>query len=56
MATDIILEGKYPAKAHCRKAVASLQAELRQDAPSTIYLQGQQTHMQEDNDEAVPFR
>ncbi|KAG8531516.1 uncharacterized protein KY384_003145 [Bacidia gigantensis] len=48
--------GKYPAKAHCRKVAERLKDEFGNDAPTVLYLQGQQTRMQEDNDEAVPFR
>lgn len=54
---ESVLQGKYPAKAHCEKVVAHLRNALdEKDVPTTLYLQGQTTHMQEDNDEAAPFR
>ena len=51
-----ILEGKYPAKAHCAKVAAYLKEKTGSDGPSRIYLQGQKTRMIEDNDEPQPFR
>ena len=54
--TGSILQGKYPAKAHCAKAAAYLKEKAPHDSPSRIYLQGQKTRMIEDNDEPVPFR
>ena len=56
LAMDTILEGKYPAKAHCEKVAAALKKEGKHDVPSRIYLEGQKTRMIEDNDEAQPFR
>ena len=53
---DNILEGKYPAKAHCAKVAAYLKEKAGSDGPSRIYLQGQKTRMIEDNDEPQPFR
>ena len=53
---DSLLNGKYPAKAHCQKVAAHLESSVKEDAPTTLYLQGQQTRMNEDNDEAAPFR
>ena len=53
---DNILEGKYPAKAHCAKVAAYLEEKAGSDDPSRIYLQGQKTRMIEDNDEPQPFR
>ena len=50
-------KGKYPAKGHCQKVVEYLKAKLPKDElPSILYLQGQSTRMQEDNDAAQPFR
>ena len=54
--TDSILQGKYPAKAHCAKVAAYLKEKAPDDGPSRIYLQGQKTLMIEDNDEPQPFR
>ena len=51
-----ILEGKYPAKAHCARVAAYLKEKAGNDGPSRIYLQGQKTRMIEDNDEPQPFR
>lgn len=53
---DHVLEGKYPAKAHCAKVAAYLKGKTGNDGPSRIYLQGQKTRMIEDNDEPQPFR
>lgn len=53
---DLILKGKYPAKAHCAKVAAYLKETIKDDSPARIYLQGQKTRMIEDNDEPQPFR
>ncbi|KAL9131116.1 MAG: hypothetical protein Q9217_000878 [Psora testacea] len=53
---DPLLKCKYPAKSHCRKVSAYLESSVKENVPSTLYLQGQQTRMNEDNDEAAPFR
>ena len=53
---DSILNGKYPAKAHCAKVAAYLKETVKDDRPARIYLQGQKTRMIEDNDEPQPFR
>lgn len=53
---DPILQGKYPAKAHCEKVAAYLKDKASHDGPTRIYLQGQKTRMIEDNDEPQPFR
>ena len=54
---DTLPKGKYPAKAHCKKVAEQLKANLPNDElPSILYVEGQRTHMQEDNDEPVPFR
>ena len=50
-----ILKGKYPAKAHAAK-VASYLKTNRGIEKGKIYLEGQKTRLQEDNDEPVPFR
>ena len=50
-----ILAGKYPAKAHARRVVDHLR---KGDASVSgiIYLEGQKTRMNEDNDQESPFR
>lgn len=53
---DLVLKGKYPAKAHCAKVTAYLKGTVKDDSPARIYLQGQKTRMIEDNDEPQPFR
>ena len=53
---DSVLNGKYPAKAHCAKVAAYLKGTVKDDRPARIYLQGQTTRMIEDNDEPQPFR
>ena len=53
---DSVLNGKYPAKAHCAKVSAYLKETVKDDRPARIYLQGQKTRMIEDNDEPQPFR
>ena len=53
---DSILAGKYPAKAHAAKVAAHLKSIDPDSASGTIYLQGQQTRLIEDNDEPQPFR
>ena len=53
---DSVLNGKYPAKAHCTKVAAYLKETVKDDRPARIYLQGQKTRMIEDNDEPQPFR
>ncbi|KZZ88390.1 xaa-Pro aminopeptidase [Ascosphaera apis ARSEF 7405] len=55
LTNDQILEAKYPAKAHARKVAAKLKEDGCGDA-GVIYLEGQKTHMVEDNDEAMHFR
>ena len=51
-----ILKSKYPAKNHCAKVVTYLKSKHDVSNNSIIYLEGQGTHLQEDNDEAAPFR
>ncbi|KAL8927569.1 MAG: hypothetical protein Q9208_002376 [Pyrenodesmia sp. 3 TL-2023] len=58
---DPILKGKYPAKSHCARVAEHLAthlAERNKQIPTTsiIYLEGQKTILQEDNDEPQPFR
>ena len=48
---DSIHTEKYPAKTHAKAVVSYLQA-----SSGLIYLQGQKTHLIEDNDEPQPFR
>ncbi|KAL8749996.1 MAG: hypothetical protein Q9184_006593 [Pyrenodesmia sp. 2 TL-2023] len=58
---DPILRGKYPAKSHCARVAKHLAKHLaghNKQIPTTsvIYLEGQKTILQEDNDEPQPFR
>ncbi|KAL8719206.1 MAG: hypothetical protein Q9225_003760 [Loekoesia sp. 1 TL-2023] len=53
---DSILKGKYPAKAHCAKVASYLKTKHSILDDSVIYLEGQKTHLLEDNDEPQPFR
>ncbi|KAL8968552.1 MAG: hypothetical protein Q9183_002409 [Haloplaca sp. 2 TL-2023] len=55
-AQDPILKEKYPAKAHCAKVASYLQSNHGIPGSSVIYLEGQKDRLQEDNDEAQPFR
>jgi Xaa-Pro dipeptidase len=49
------LEGKYPAKAHAKRVADAIKASgVTQDG--LIYLQGQKTHLIEDNDTPQKFR
>ncbi|KAI9702518.1 MAG: hypothetical protein M1836_000998 [Candelina mexicana] len=52
---DSILSGKYPAKAHAEKCADYLKSKFNV-SEGIIYLEGQKTHMIEDNDEPQPFR
>ena len=52
---DTILQGRYPAKAHAAKVARYLKTNHGIEK-GKIYLEGQKTRLQEDNDEAVPFR
>ncbi|KAJ9669814.1 hypothetical protein H2201_000200 [Coniosporium apollinis] len=53
--TDDVLKGKYPAKSHARKVVEYIK-DHGGDASGVIYLEGQKTKMNEDNDQEAPFR
>lgn len=54
---DEVLKGKYPAKKHAKNVVDWIKAKGELSSlGGVIYLEGQKTRMQEDNDEAVPFR
>ncbi|KAI9826314.1 MAG: hypothetical protein M1832_000231 [Thelocarpon impressellum] len=55
-AVDVVLAGKYPAKAHAKRVAAHLQGKNSQAAKGLIYLEGQVTRLIEDNDEPQPFR
>lgn len=48
---DAILAGKYPAKAHARNV-----AKYMKKASGVIYLEGQKTTFNEDNDGEAHFR
>ncbi|KAI9815555.1 MAG: hypothetical protein M1827_002689 [Pycnora praestabilis] len=52
---DSILTEKYPAKAHANRVAAYLKTK-HHSVDGLIYLEGQKTHMIEDNDEPMPFR
>ncbi|EON66061.1 X-Pro dipeptidase [Coniosporium apollinis CBS 100218] len=52
---DDVLKGKYPAKAHVKKVVEYIKAHGG-EASGVIYLEGQKTKMNEDNDQEAPFR
>lgn len=49
------LEGKYPAKAHCRR-VAKYLTDQGLPSDGVIYLEAQKVHMVEDDDQAMHFR
>ncbi|MCJ1395944.1 hypothetical protein MMC18_008830 [Xylographa bjoerkii] len=53
--TEILISGKYPAKAHAAKVASYLKSKTA-FANGIIYLEGQKTRLIEDNDEPVPFR
>ncbi|KAK0654650.1 putative Xaa-Pro aminopeptidase PEPP [Lasiodiplodia hormozganensis] len=50
-----VLKGKYPAKTHARKVKEWIVANGG-DAEGIVYLEGQKTKMNEDNDQEQPFR
>jgi Xaa-Pro dipeptidase len=53
--TKDILAGKYPAKGHAKRVVEYI--KKKGGSPNgIIYLEGQKTHMIEDNDSEAPFR
>lgn len=47
---------KYPAKLHAERVVELLKSGGHDMSNAIIYLEGQRTHMKEDNDEIAPFR
>lgn len=54
---DKILAGKYPAKAHAKNVVEYIKKKgALTGSGGVLYLEGQKTRMNEDSDEAVPFR
>lgn len=53
--TDLILKGKYPAKAHAKRVADYLQT-AGYAKEGVVYLESQKTRLIEDNDEPVPFR
>ncbi|KAH6668732.1 putative Xaa-Pro aminopeptidase pepP [Halenospora varia] len=53
--TESILKGKYPAKAHVKNVVEYMKKK-NPDVGGVLYLEGQKTHMIEDNDGEAPFR
>ncbi|KKY21892.1 putative xaa-pro dipeptidase [Diplodia seriata] len=50
-----VLKGKYPAKTHAKKVKEWIVANGG-DAEGVLYLEGQKTKMNEDNDQEQPFR
>ncbi|KAK5075086.1 hypothetical protein LTR64_001291 [Lithohypha guttulata] len=52
---EATLEGKYPAKAHCRR-VAQYLLDQNLSRDGVIYLEAQKTRMVEDDDQAMHFR
>lgn len=65
MTHDDLLKQKYPAKSHARRVMQYLQKEIasnkgtltKQSLDSSIlYLEGTPTKMNEDGDQAAPFR
>ena len=52
---DDILKDKYPAKAHAKQVVEYLKSKGA-NVDGVLYLEGQKTHMNEDNDQEAPFR
>lgn len=55
IAESIILDRKYPAKAHAKRVVDYIRKK-NPGATGALYLEGQKTKLIEDNDETVPFR
>jgi len=53
---ESILEGKYPAKKHCERVLEYIQAKLSSVNEGVLFLEGQKTRMNEDNDQEAPFR
>lgn len=57
MDVETVLVGKYPAKAHVKNVVEYMKKKDASIAKGGIlYLEAQKTRMNEDNDEAAPFR
>lgn len=57
MDVETVLAGKYPAKAHVKNVVEYMKKKDASMAKGGIlYLEAQKTRMNEDNDEAAPFR
>ncbi|KAF2763133.1 putative Xaa-Pro aminopeptidase [Pseudovirgaria hyperparasitica] len=52
---ESILKGKYPAKAHAQKVATYIKSKGG-ESNGVIYLEAQRTRMNEDNDQAAPFR
>jgi len=53
---ESILAGKYPAKKHCERVLEYIQAKHSSVNEGLLYLEGQKTRMNEDNDQEAPFR
>ncbi|MCJ1337397.1 hypothetical protein MMC09_002679 [Bachmanniomyces sp. S44760] len=54
--SDPILSGKYPAKSHAANVGQYLRKRQEDANDGIIYLEGQKTRMNEDNDQEAPFR
>ena len=52
---EAVLKGKYPAKAHAKRVVEYMKKK-NPNASGVLYLEGQKTHMIEDNDGEAAFR
>lgn len=52
---ELILSGKYPAKAHVKKVVEWMR-KTNPNVSGVLYLEGQKTRMIEDNDGEALFR
>lgn len=53
---DPILQGKYPAKAHCRRVAEWIREKAPDVARGVLYLEGRATRYMEDNDQEEHFR
>ena len=54
--SDSLLQGKYPAKTHAAKVAAYLKENGTDLDGVVFFIEGQKTHLIEDNDEPRPFR
>lgn len=56
--TDSILKEKYPAKKHIERVLGYIKSKTASSSTrdGVIFLEGQKTRMNEDNDQEAPFR